>query len=178
MNPIAFAQRLHGPLLKALNEGVPGFEFGARMILHEGALAYGWLASQPTDRILSLIQAYPPMWADLLRYGSQAETFLEEFRDQEQSMQLAEEMRMGRMPPPAPSPRPAGPAPVTPAPGPTGSPTGGRKVTGPDGKPIEVLMPDGSPVPPAKPRTKSPAGGPVVNRPAEPPLTKEAASTQ
>ena len=158
MNPVQFIQQLHAPLVKALNEGIPGYEFAARLILIQGAGTYAQLASFSKDQLMGFLQMYTPLWQDCIRFGAQFDQFLTDFLDQEQALQSAEDMRTGSQQPQpqtqAPAPRPVPTALRPKAQNPT------RTVVQADGTKVEVLPP-----------TPGAAGrGPTVNPKPKPPV--------
>lgn len=178
MNVLAFAQRLHGPLVNALQQNQSGTEFAAHMILHEGAMAYNYLAGQGKPGIISLLQMYQPIWQDVIKVPQQFDAFLDEFVLMDEARVLAEEIRIATLeatsgPPQGPespaSQAPAqgrGPVPVRsqaapPRPAPSPAPSPGTQ-SGPVPAPSSGKMPGGPAQPGESTRTVlGPGGVPV-----------------
>lgn len=153
------AQELAAPLMDAINKQHRGFEFAAGMILQPrimgfpGRVVYEMAIEQGENGLLQILQSHPPLWQQLIAIPKRLQNFIVEFMDRDMAYQIAKE---AQQPKPA---QPQAPAPITPEVLPVENPqqpsTSGRVVIGPNG-PIQT-------VPPKK--------GPVVNGPAQTPLS-------
>ena len=86
---VKYAQTIHKPLIDALKAGRPGYDFAAAIIAEAGQGPYDFLANSGYNGVTQFLQAYPPLWQELISPpigAPMVEKFIGEFLDREKVM--------------------------------------------------------------------------------------------
>jgi hypothetical protein len=85
-----YAKQIHKPLVDALKQGQPGYDFAAAIISNAGQGPYDQLAGGGYNGITKFLQCYQPLWNELILPpigGPLLDKFIGEFLDREKVMQ-------------------------------------------------------------------------------------------
>ena len=97
-----YARQIHPALKDALQKGVSGYEFAARLILQLGnTQAYDYVISEGVPGLERFLQSAPEVWGTMQQFGQggQNQRFMEEFCNRAQVMNAIEILK-------APKPQP------------------------------------------------------------------------